>query len=197
MQQVHEVGLEGLSINKLAHALDYTPGALYRYFPSKDALVLTLIEEVVADVSAELVSSVDGLEPLEQIRACIAVWTRFAHTSPERFGLIASTFSVARAFLSADIVAEQAIGSMMKGLGPLRHALSKASDAGLLSEGDPIDRTLVLFASVNGLLMLRKQAQRAPGLVDIDRLIATLVETLLLGWAPELPSTQKSSRRTP
>ena len=197
MQHVQEVGLEGLSINKLAHALDYTPGALYRYFPSKDALVLTLIEEVVADVSVELASSVEGLDPLEQIRACIAVWTRFARSSPERFGLIASTFSAARALLSADIVAEQAIASMMRGLAPLRNALSEAAESGLLSDGEALDRTLILFASVNGLLMLRKQAQRAPQLIDLDRLTSTLVETLLLGWASERLSPQKSSRRTP
>jgi AcrR family transcriptional regulator len=35
-------GLEGISIRALADRIDYTPGALYKYFPSKEALIDTV-----------------------------------------------------------------------------------------------------------------------------------------------------------
>jgi AcrR family transcriptional regulator len=43
---VADGGLDALTINGLARAVDYTPGALYRYFPSRDALVVALQLEV-------------------------------------------------------------------------------------------------------------------------------------------------------
>ncbi len=43
-------GIDGLSIRALADSIDYTPGALYKYFKSKDAL----IDEVRASVFEEL-----------------------------------------------------------------------------------------------------------------------------------------------
>ena len=52
---VEEGGFDALSINKLAEAVDYTPGALYRYFGSKDALLSQLIERVLEEVRGHLV----------------------------------------------------------------------------------------------------------------------------------------------
>ena len=40
-----EVGPEGLSLRQVARRADFSPAALYTYFPSKDALVVSLFEE--------------------------------------------------------------------------------------------------------------------------------------------------------
>jgi AcrR family transcriptional regulator len=40
-----EQGIEGLSIRALAESIDYTPGALYKYFSSKEELVDTVRAE--------------------------------------------------------------------------------------------------------------------------------------------------------
>ena len=44
-------GLEGVTIHGLAKAMDYTPGALYRYFPSKAELLAALHLRLVGYLS--------------------------------------------------------------------------------------------------------------------------------------------------
>lgn len=44
-QQMIEEGPSGLSLNAIAHRMGLTGPALYRYFPTRDALVLTLLTE--------------------------------------------------------------------------------------------------------------------------------------------------------
>jgi hypothetical protein len=45
--------------------------------------------------------------------------------------------------------------------------------------------TIVFFGAVQGVLLLRKQARVAPGLLDLDRLSTVAVRTLLLGWGAD------------
>jgi len=53
-QMIVAQGIEGLSLRALADSIDYTPGALYKYFSSKEALV----DAVRADCFEELNSSI-------------------------------------------------------------------------------------------------------------------------------------------
>ena len=66
MEMVVEGGFDTLSVNKLAAACDYTPGALYRYFRSKDALMIALVARAIRqfhkDVGAKFARRVDELE---------------------------------------------------------------------------------------------------------------------------------------
>ena len=43
-------GLDGLTIHQLAKAVDYTPGALYHYFASKDAIIAELQLQIFATI---------------------------------------------------------------------------------------------------------------------------------------------------
>jgi len=55
-------GLDGLTVHALAGALDLTPGALYRYFKSKDEILVALAVHVVTslrDGFSALASSMD------------------------------------------------------------------------------------------------------------------------------------------
>jgi AcrR family transcriptional regulator len=51
-------GLEGISIRALADRIDYTPGALYKYFPSKEALIDTVRAECYERLNAFILSRV-------------------------------------------------------------------------------------------------------------------------------------------
>lgn len=55
-QMMVEQGIAGLSIRALADSIDYTPGALYKYFSSKEALV----DAVRADCFVELNQFIAG-----------------------------------------------------------------------------------------------------------------------------------------
>lgn len=198
-EMVAEGGLESLSMNRLAAAVDYTPGALYRYFDSKDALLSKLVLRILTDVRATLDRAVallpDRASPLAKTLALAAGYRAFARLEPHRFALLAMTLAQPRVLLEAPKDVEPVARMMMAALQPLASSLDEAAAQGLLSKGDAIERTLSVFALLEGALLLRKQARRAPGLVDVDRLAVHGTKSLLVGWGAKARSVELAAAR--
>ena len=70
---VAEGGVEALSMGRLADAVDFTAGALYRYFPSKDAVLSALVARHLGEALGFLSSSEAALPrgagPLARVAA--------------------------------------------------------------------------------------------------------------------------------
>ena len=78
---INEYGIAALSFERMAEAAGVTKTLPYAYFESKDELLLTLFEQVVGSIDAEvreIVRSGDGLEPI--IRDSLAVWFEAVRT---------------------------------------------------------------------------------------------------------------------
>jgi len=179
-------GLEALSMTKLAEAVDYTPGALYRYVASKDALLSKLVARSLEDLRA-LLDRAEGLlpasaSPLTRVFALVQGYRAFARLEPYRFGLLAMTMAEPRVLLQEAADAEPVVVVMMAALQRLADALGAASEAGQLEPGELPERTICLFAMLQGVLQLHKQARYAPGVLDVDRLTVRGTRSLLLGW---------------
>ncbi|MBW2461828.1 MAG: TetR/AcrR family transcriptional regulator [Deltaproteobacteria bacterium] len=188
MQMVTEEGFGGLSMNKLAGTVDYTPGALYRYFDSKDALLGALVNQVLDEVRAVLVVAAELVpedRPLARLFALTRGYRRFSVEESNKFSLLAMSMAEPRVLLRAPEVAEPVVHSMIATLSPIADALAVAEAKHLLSPGSVPERTVLVFASVQGIVQLRKQARVAPELLDLDRLVAMVVRTLLLGWGAD------------
>ncbi len=190
-------GFAALSINKLAGALGFTPGALYRYFPSKDALLAELVAEIIEDIGERVAAATVSApgeapeaNPLAPIERAATAWRDYARTSPHRFGLIAALLASPQIVITEPAPALTAIGHMVKALTPLALAFERAAAMGVLEPGDARERTLLLFAGLQGVLNLRKQAERAPDQLDLDRLYAAMFDTLMRGFGrtPTLPT---------
>jgi AcrR family transcriptional regulator len=177
-------GFDALSMNKLAATLDYTPGALYRYFPSKDALVTALVAEVIDEIGRELdvVGAARDGAPLARVVACAEVWRRFAVTAPNRFALVSMLLAAPRLIVTDEAQVARSLAGLLAAVRPVAEALAAAADAGALHGGDAIERSFLLFSGATGVLLLRKQSPRAPGLLDLDRLFAAMLRALLTGW---------------
>lgn len=183
MGMVVDGGFEALSVNKLAAELDYTPGALYRYFPSKDALVSALVGEIIAEVGADLSRAALGdRPPLARVVACARTWRDYAERHPQRFGLVSMLLAVPRLVISSDVAGAAAVEALLAALAPPIDALGAAAKTGALTPGDALERAVLLFSGLQGVLLLKKQSARAPGLLDLDRLLASMLRTLLAGW---------------
>jgi AcrR family transcriptional regulator len=186
MRMVAADGIEALSINKLAAEVDYTPGALYRYFGSKDALLSKLVERVLEDVRGYLERAVALLPPrataLARVVALVSAYRAFARREPQRFGLLAVTMADPRVFVREPADAEPLVALVLSLLAALSGALGGAAESGQLSAGDAGARALALFALVQGASQMDKQARRAPGVLDVDRLAAQGTRALLLGF---------------
>jgi AcrR family transcriptional regulator len=78
-------GYEHTTVEQIAAAADVSPRTFSRYFATKDAVFLTLIEEYVEQVSLELASIPPAVGPLEALRlAHVATLTRVAKRPSSR-----------------------------------------------------------------------------------------------------------------
>ncbi len=199
MELVVDGGFDGLSMHKLAKALDYTPGALYRYYSSKDALIAALTTRLIdsfGDVLVRTRSLVPLDAPLQQVLVALLTYRDLAHHAPNRFGLISLLLADPRFLVPDEQEAASPRFAMTRVLSPLVLSLQTAQEEGALQPsgdardlpGDAGERAAVLFASVHGLLQLRKQEARIPVVADLDRLVLVSLRSLLTGWGAA-PST--------
>ncbi len=185
-QVVAAGGLDALSMVKLADAVDYTPGALYRYFDSKDALLASLVQRILDDLRGALHGAVAALpprtSPLARVVVLVQAYRDFARREPHRFGLLALTMAEPRVLLEDRSHAQAVATAVVAALEPMASGLADAALAGLLSPGDTTERTLCLFAMLHGLLQFPKLARVAPAALDVDRLAVAGTRALLVGW---------------
>ena len=186
MELVAEGGLAALSMGRLAEAVDYTPGALYRYFSSKDALLSHLVAQILEEARGFLSRAEAllpaGSFPLTRVFALAHGYREFARERPHSFGLLATSMAEPRVLLPQAADAEPVTQRVIATLELLARALGDAVTAGQLDDGDVAERTLCLFATLQGLLLLHKQARFAPGVLELDRLLPIGTRSLLLGW---------------
>jgi AcrR family transcriptional regulator len=177
-------GPEGLTMPALAQEVGAAVGALYRWFPSKEALLVALQLRAI-DELADLLAvreAAAGDDALHRVRVVFGTWAVWATRSPALFALVDGALSDPRRQLDADLV-RPVDEAMAEILARCAASLANATQAGVLSPGDPGLRALALFAAVRGARHLTKRDDRAqPGHVA-RRIEAELVETLLRGWS--------------
>jgi len=178
---VLDEGVEALSIKRVAEAVDYTPGALYRYFPSKDALLAAVVVGVLEDLELHLRAADVREEPLERILAQVHAYRRYSTDSPGAFALLTRMAAEPRVLLEEHQDAGEVMEAMVSALAPLGDALETAAREGALEPGPMVERGLLLFSSLQGTLQLRKQRRMLP-LIDADHLALEVVRVLLRGW---------------
>ncbi|HBP17722.1 MAG TPA: hypothetical protein DEA08_08010 [Planctomycetes bacterium] len=186
---VVEGGLDALTINGLARQLDYSPGALYRYFRSKEALIVALQVEAVETFRGllqERLRSLSEAPPLARILAVVEVHRQLADVSPADYRLVSATIADPRQLVHD---AEEQAASYAAFAGLIQQVSQTLLDAEQAEElgpsDDPAQRAVLLLASHQGLLQLGKVSRYAPDLLDPRRLGDALVDGLLTGWGAD------------
>lgn len=184
---VVEKGFDALSIKQVAEEADYTAGAIYRYFPSKDALLGAVMARLMASLAGafERVDVLAGTQPLVRIIARVEAYRLYSTIDNHRFGLISTMLAESRVRLAGREEVGPVVDRARQLFGPLVEALTDAADVKLLSAGKSIERAILIFSSVQGVLQLRKQERLARGTINVDRLCAEILRTLLLGWGAD------------
>src|SRR6187431_3751895 len=62
-------GYTQVSIRNIAARVEYSPGAIYGYFASKDEIFYALAEEGLRDLGARELADVPSSDPIEDVRA--------------------------------------------------------------------------------------------------------------------------------
>jgi len=88
--QLAEVGASGLSLRAVARELGMVSSAVYRYFPSRDALLTALIIDAFDAVGQVAERAVDGLSDRVTPRwlALASAIRRWAHENPHDYALV-------------------------------------------------------------------------------------------------------------
>jgi AcrR family transcriptional regulator len=190
-------GFEALTIQRLAKELDYAVGALYRYFRSKDALLVALLQRIMDRIGADVAAGLEWLdskggasprsgvdEGLMRLLVLSTTYVGFAQRRPAEYGLISTMIGDPREFLATEEAAPVVPGLIRMQL-LLASVLDEAADAGALEAGDARERGVVLWAAMQGVLQLRKLGRFGVAGVELDGLVPVTLRTLLRGWGAD------------
>ena len=93
-EQIAQYGAAALSLRAIAHQMEVTPSALYRYFANRDELVTSLIVDAFTSLAGALEAARDALPAEDYARRYVAVgmaYRDWAITHPQRYALIFGT----------------------------------------------------------------------------------------------------------
>jgi AcrR family transcriptional regulator len=199
-------GFEALTIQRLAKELGYAVGALYRYFRSKDALLVALLHRIMDAVGEDMSAGLEQVEAqrreqlgAEEIIEAISltpregllrlvvvcnVYVMFAQRRRAEYGLISTLIGDPR-----EVLATEAAAPIVRSLIRLQLMLTAVIDdavrAGALVPGDARERGVVLWSAMQGVLQLRKLGRFGVAGVELDRLVPIALRTLMVGWGAD------------
>ncbi len=141
---VSKKGFEAARMDEVAAAVGVTKPAVYRYFPSKDHLIMALMELDMIEPSAVVARFVENSEgPVsEMLRALAARWTEIQSGGLARGYLILAIDEAERRPQIAGAFRDRVLGP---GLQALSGALQRAMDRGELRAGEDAGMMARLF----------------------------------------------------
>lgn len=169
-------GIGGLSMRCLAQSLGLTPGALYRYFPSKQEILLSYWEDALHAVS-ERIEAIDESEEHTPtaIRDILHAYADFCLEDHDRFRLL---------FLEKDQDIGPELFQRTAGYAPydllLRRVYQAIEGGHFLSAADAPLLTQTLWAGVHGAVTLLITVKELE-LVEAEFLLNTTVNALMRG----------------
>src|SRR5690348_8958348 len=82
-------GFQHVSMRKIADRIEYSPAAIYSYFPSKDDIFFALAAEGFRILAERVFTAVsDVADPCERLRRGLWAFYQFAKSDPEYFALM-------------------------------------------------------------------------------------------------------------
>lgn len=93
---IAESGIEGLSVRDVARKVGVSPGAPFRHFPTRDALLAAVAEQAMERLSQAVQAGqlVTDCDPLEQIRMIGHAYIGWALENPTHFVVISQRSAV-------------------------------------------------------------------------------------------------------
>jgi AcrR family transcriptional regulator len=169
-------GYQNVSIRKIAEKIEYSPAAIYGYFPSKDDIFLALAEEGFRMLFAPG-PEMSIADPIDKIRAGFWRLYTFSKEHPEYFALMFLDRSVPP--ISKDW--QQRFGFIREMKGFMAAHIQSCVDQGLLPADTKPDAVFrILAAAIHGVAVMRLCGRLGPG-EDADALARDTLEATLTG----------------
>jgi AcrR family transcriptional regulator len=191
-------GIAGLTTPRLAKRLGYTPAAFYRYFESKDGLLLALETRTAerfysaffhslaiqrASV-APLAARSPKVRALSEIALLARTYASVTRAFPTQFRLVTLLLTTDRSWTAGEagaLLREKVMPHVLS----VFQTFSAAEEIGALSPGHAGRRAMTAWIAVHGVLATSSMSASHPDLFDVDALLEELLSTLLRGWGAE------------
>ncbi|PPK69669.1 TetR/AcrR family transcriptional regulator [Actinokineospora auranticolor] len=193
MAQLAENGPGGISVNSIAHRMGLSGPALYRYFPSRDALLTELISEAYQDLAETLESTAAehrAAEPVVALTAMAMAFREWALAGPQRYLLLFGTPVPGYAAPAETIAAAQrallAFAQVLERLPapacPVDESFGQwLTDRGVGVAPSAFRQAVVGWSRMHGLLSLELTGQFALMGFDVAQLYRDAVKSVLNG----------------
>ena len=172
-------GYQNVSIRKIADRIEYSPAAIYSYFPSKDDIFFALAEEgfhLLFDAEGPVDGTLEEQDPIEALRCAFWHFYQFSRKHPEYFALMFVDRSVPRI---SHLWGRFSFISSMKAR--LTGLIRTAAESGRLPKDiDPHVAFRILSTAVVGAAVTHLCNRLAPG-EDAEALARDTLEAALTG----------------
>ncbi len=201
-------GFDALTMQRLAAEHGYAVGALYRYFPSKDALVLAVQRRVLEVLAEDLAAARERMDAhlarsrtvsakvgaLAQVLSAARVYETWRDKRPAHFRLLARWLADPAPIVETQ-AAMPAIPALLELFGAVPALFDAAYAAGALGEGDGRRRALVLWGALSGVLQLGKLDRFGVDALRSSELSRELYRSLFLGWGASEDDLDEALKR--
>jgi AcrR family transcriptional regulator len=170
-------GYQHVSIRKIAERIEYSPAAIYGYFPSKDDIFFALAEEGFRLLFNSASAPADAVaDPVDDLHRMFWRYYEFSKSHPEYFALMFLDRTVPR--ISRDWERFGFVGEMKHHM-VIR--IQNAIDRGALPSGtSPLTVFRVLLTTIHGAATLRLCDRLAQG-EDADALARATLDIAIQG----------------
>lgn len=177
-------GYQQVSIRKIAERIEYSPAAIYSYFPSKDDIFFALAEEGFQLMVEMGEGTPAGRSPLETLRARLMTLYRFSVAHPEHCALMLFDRSVPRI-----VKHREQFSQLIEMRRRMAETVQHCIDAGELPASlDPYSVLRVLLTAAQGAAAARLFNRLGPS-EDGAALARDVIEVALAGLRAGAPLT--------
>lgn len=172
-------GFRNVSMRKIADRIEYSPAAIYSYFPGKDDIFFTLAEEGFRLLTDHVQNAIEGhAQPFDRVRTALWAFYEFSRAQPEYFDLMFVDRSVPS--LNQDF---HRLHFFHELLTRLESDIAACVASGRFAPAvEPSAAMHVLWAGMLGAASISLAKRLAPG-EDPDALAHDVLESVLAGFS--------------
>jgi AcrR family transcriptional regulator len=169
-------GYRNVSIRKIAERIEYSPAAIYSYFPSKDDIFFALAEEGFRRLDLKIRDLPRSDDPLEDVRQCWWAYYEFSKEHREFFELMFVDRTVPQ--ITAQWPGMAVVHDM---LAIAARRIQRCIDVGIFPAGtDAMVAMHLVWGALTGPSVIGSGCRLAPG-EDADALARDVLELVISG----------------
>ncbi len=182
-------GYEAVTLNKIAEAIEYSPGAIYQYFKDKRALVMAIIRADYVDLRDALLECREMPHPVERLTAMARRFAAWGVGHPNHL-LLMTVHSPAWSENCKELREHESPPIEEDVLYLLGSFVAEVHDAGILRErySDPGVVAATLAAGIHGLILqeitFSEEDRKLMGSsgVTLEERVDTLIQVMVDGF---------------